>query len=472
MEFDENGVCNYCLSFENYRQNAEKYFKTPVDLQKILDKSKVERQGEYDCLVLLSGGKDSTYALAKLVGMGVSVLAFTLDNGYISASAKENIRRVVNVLGVDHVFGETPAMNEIFVDSLKRYSNVCNGCFKTIYTLSTKVAYDKKIPFIVTGLSRGQFFETRLTEELFAKDDVDTIDKTILEARKSYHRADDAVKRLLDTSIFDQDAVFDKVQFLDFYRFVDVDFDEMMNYLDKHLPWIRPSDTGRSTNCLINQAGIYVHKKERGYSNYAFPYSWDVRMGHKTREVSLDEINEKIDEDEVQRILGEIGYSSKDLNTDAILVAYYISETEMAATDLRTRLKTYLPDYMVPTYFQWMQSFPLTDNGKVDRNALRNLALISKEVNTNYVAPDTEFEKMVAAIWSEVLQTKKIGVHDNFLELGGNSLAAIRITSRINNAFDLDLPVNTVFENPNIFQLAQHIEKSISIMLEELTRLR
>ena len=344
--------------------------------------------------MLLSGGKDSTYALAQLVGMGVRVLAFTLDNGYISESAKANIRRVVNVLGVDHVFGETPAMNEIFVDSLKRYSNVCNGCFKTIYTLSTKVAFDKKIPFIVTGLSRGQFFETRLTEELFWKDDVETIDKTILEARKSYHRVDDAVKRLLDTSIFDEDAVFEKVQFLDFYRFVDVDFEEMMNYLDKHLPWIRPSDTGRSTNCLINQVGIYVHKKERGYSNYAFPYSWDVRMGHKTREVSLDEINEEIDENEVTRILGEIGYSSKNVNTDKNLVAYYIADAEISTADLRNRLKNYLPDYMIPTYFKRMESFPLTDNGKVDRKALRNLAVISKEENTDYVAPETEFEKM------------------------------------------------------------------------------
>jgi amino acid adenylation domain-containing protein len=468
VEFDENGVCNYCLSFEDYRQNAEKYFKTPVDLQKLLDRSKAERRGEYDCLVLLSGGKDSTYALAKLVGMGVRVLAFTLDNGYISESAKANIRRVVNVLGVDHMFGETPAMNEIFVDSLKRFSNVCNGCFKTIYTLSTKVAFDKKIPFIVTGLSRGQFFETRLTEELFWKDDVDTIDKTILEARKSYHRVDDAVKRLLDTSIFDEDSVFEKVQFLDFYRFIDVDFEEMMNYLDKYLPWIRPSDTGRSTNCLINQVGIYVHKTERGYSNYAFPYSWDVRMGHKTRELSLDEINEEIDEDEVTRILEEIGYNSKDVNTDKNLVAWYISDGEISIADLRNRLKNYLPDYMIPTYFKRMESFPLTDNGKVDRKALRNLAVISKKENTDYVAPETEFEIILSEIWSEVLQLEKIGVNDNFLELGGNSLAAIRITSRVNNAFDLELPVNTVFENSNISQLAGHIEKSISMMLGEL----
>lgn len=467
-EFDERGVCNYCLSFESYRDNAEKYFKTPAEFQKLLGGLNGEREGEYDCLMLLSGGKDSTYALAQLVAMGARVLTYTLDNGYISEEAKANIQRVVNVLGVDHVFGTTAAMNEIFVDSLRKFSNVCNGCFKTIYTLSTKVAFEKKIPFIVTGLSRGQFFETRLTEELFWKDDVETIDKTILEARKSYHRVNDAVKRLLDTSIFDNDTVFEKVQFLDFYRYFDVDFEEMMNYLDKHLPWIRPTDTGRSTNCLINQVGIYIHKKEQGYSNYAFPYSWDVRMGHKTRDVSLDEINEEIDETEVKRILGEIGYTSKDTTADKNLVAFYTGDTDLANADVRNHLKNYLPDYMIPSHFKRVESFPLTSNGKVDRNALQNLAFISKEENANYVAPDTEFEKMLASIWSEVLQIEKIGVHDNFLELGGNSLAAIRITSRVNNTFDLDLPLNTVFENPNIFQLAQHIEKSMLIMLGEI----
>ena len=105
--------------------------------------------------------------LARLADMDLKILAFTLDNGYISDEAKANIRRVVDVLEVDHIFGSTPAMNQIFVDSLKRFSNVCQGCFKTIYTLSANLACEKNIPFIVTGLSRGQFFETRLTEDLF-----------------------------------------------------------------------------------------------------------------------------------------------------------------------------------------------------------------------------------------------------------------------------------------------------------------
>jgi acyl carrier protein len=334
--------------------------------------------------------------------------------------------------------------------------------------LSTKVALEKKIPFIVTGLSRGQFFETRLTEELFRKDAAETVDKTILEARKSYHRVDDAVKRLLDTSIFEEDSVFEKVQFLDFYRYFEISHEVMINFLARHLPWIRPTDTGRSTNCLINRVGIYVHKKERGFSNYAFPYSWDVRMGHKTREVSLDEINEVIDENEVNRILGEIGYISKNVDNEKNLVAYYTAETNIPDADLRNHLKNYLPDYMIPANFKYLESLPLTDNGKVDRKALRNLADFSKKQNTDYVAPETEFEEIISAIWSEVLQIEKIGVHDNFLELGGNSLAAIRITSRLKDAFDFDLPLNTIFEKPTVARLAEHIEKSILMMLEEL----
>ena len=222
--------------------------------------------------------------------MGLKVLAFTLDNGYISEQAKGNVNRIVKKLGVDHVYGQTEHMNEIFIDSLNRHQNVCNGCFKTIYTLSTKIAMEKEIPFIVTGLSRGQFFETRLTEELFWDEELDVkkIDDAILEVRKLYHREKDAVKDLLDVTMFEDDAIFDKVQFVDFYRYSDVSLEDMLTYLDEKVGWIRPTDTGRSTNCLINQLGIYVHKKEKGYSNYSFPYSWDVRLGHKTRDESLE----------------------------------------------------------------------------------------------------------------------------------------------------------------------------------------
>jgi amino acid adenylation domain-containing protein len=465
-EFDKNGVCNLCLSFENYQQKAQKYFKTPADLKKIFEETK--RPGEYDCLMLLSGGKDSTYALAKLVEMDLRVLAYTLDNGYISEQAKENIRHVVADLKVDHIFGTTPVMNKIFADSLERYSNVCNGCFKTIYTLSIKVALEKKIPYIMTGLSRGQFFETRLTEELFWKDNTEAIDQTILAARKAYHRVNDTVNQLLDNGIFQEDAVFEKVRFLDFYRYFDVEFEELIAYLDEQLPWVRPTDTGRSTNCLINQAGIYVHKKEQGYSNYAFPYSWDVRMGHKTRETSLDEINEEIDEDEVQRMLREVGYIPKPANSEKQLIGYYTASEDISPADLRNYLAKTFPAYMIPVSFRRLKKIPLTGNGKIDRKALRDLKAVSSGPDKKFTAPATEFEEILSGIWTEVLQMEKLSVDEDFFEVGGNSLAAIQIMARVNESFELDLSVNKIFEKPNIRALAEYLEKTILRMLDEL----
>ena len=469
-DFDENGVCHLCTAFETYKEKAERYFKNDEQLVALLS-SKRNQNASYDCISLLSGGKDSTYVLARLVNMGLKVLAFTMDNGYISEQAKGNVDRIVKKLGVDHVYGKTPHMNEIFVDSLKQHHNVCNGCFKTIYTLSTKIALEKKIPFIVTGLSRGQFFETRLTEELFWDDDLDTtkIDDTILEARKLYHKESDAVKRLLDVSIFEDESVFEKVEFVDFYRFSDVSLEEMLVYLKEKADWRRPTDTGRSTNCLINQVGIYVHKKDMGYSNYSFPYSWDVRLGHKTRDESLEEINEVIDEKEVLRIMDEIGYTPlhPEWDSNSKLVAYFAGNKDIAINDIQNFLAKKIPSYMIPSVFKHVDEIPLTKNGKVDKKGLKAISSAQLAMSTSYTAPRNEIEGLVEKIWAEVLKLNKIGVHDDFISLGGHSLAAIRVTARINEEIEYSFPLNKIFEMPTIAKYSNYIEKTLTSLLEK-----
>ncbi len=310
--YDAAGVCSVCRGYDTYVGKAEAYFKTPAALTALVAEMKAARSGDYDCLVLLSGGKDSTYMLYQLCDLGLKPLVFTLDNGFISDEAKANIRRVVDALGVELVMGGTPHMNEIFVDSLKRFANVCNGCFKTIYTLATNLAHDKGIRYIVTGLSRGQFFETRLTEEVFQREDFDVanLDALVLEARKAYHRRADAVSCHLEVDIFRDDGVFRDIQFIDFYRYWSVPLAELHAYLRQRTPWLRPSDTGRSTNCLINDVGIYVHKRQRGFHNYALPYSWDVRLGQKTRDEAVMELDDEIDEQRVQQIMASDKHQS------------------------------------------------------------------------------------------------------------------------------------------------------------------
>jgi acyl carrier protein len=461
--YDADGVCSVCRGYDAYADKARSYFKTASEFQNVVAAMKAARTGASDCLVLLSGGKDSTYMLYQLCHIGLHPLVFTLDNGFISDAAKTNIRHVVQALGVELVVGTTPHMNEIFVDSLKRFANVCNGCFKTIYTLATNLAHERGIRFIVTGLSRGQFFETRLTEEVFQRTDfsIDKLDALVLEARKAYHRRTDAVSSNLEVDIFRDDEVFRDIQFVDFYRYWSAPLADMYAFLQAHTPWVRPPDTGRSTNCLINNLGIYVHKKQRGFHNYALPYSWDVRLGQKTRDEATAELDDDIDEGRVRQIMAQIGYTEPPERTELgvpRLAAYYVSETAVSTAELRAYLAQWLPDYMVPASFVRLDKLPLTANGKVDRPALPPPGSEKTEPTQQPVGPRTETEKALAAIWSELLYVERIGIHDDFFDLGGQSLMAIRAVSRIRDVFEVDLPLRNLFEHPTVAGLAEVID--------------
>lgn len=467
VTFNKDQICNTCTSFNDYQERAKLYFGSMDQLQQIFDQSRQAKPSQYDCIALLSGGKDSTYALCRLVDMGLKILAFTLDNGYISDGAKANIRRVVKTLGVDHIFGSTPAMNAIFADSLNRHANVCHGCFKTVYTLGLKLAREKNIPIIVTGLSRGQLFETRLPQEAFNGPEFSTeqIDKTILDARKAYHRIEDAVSENLDVSMFEDDSIFDQVQFVDFYRYCDVELQEMYSFLEEKAAWERPADTGRSTNCLINDVGIFVHKKKKGFHNYALPYAWDVRMGHKKRDEAIDELDDDIDPANALKILQDVGYDdvwSMTKEPARQLVAFYTAEHDIPKAVLQSHLRELLPANMLPSEFRRLDTIPLTANGKVNRQALPKLQRKRVTPNDNFVAPVGRHEQEMAKIWSEVLQVENIGVHDNFFDLGGDSIAAIQIVARCRKA-QMPITPAELFQSLTIRLLAERLKNSESI---------
>ena len=422
ISFADDGTCSVCAGFDSVRDQADAYFGDQADLIAARDRARSRRTGDHDVLHLLSGGKDSTYALYRLVELGFEVTALTLDNGFISEQAKDNIRRTVDDLGIDHVFASTDAMNEIFRDSLERYSNVCNGCFKTIYTFAVNRAIELGIPMIVTGLSRGQLFETRLTPGQFSLErfDPQAIDQAVVEARKVYHRTADAVSRHLDVSAFDDDDVFDRIEFLDFYRYEDVELDHLYRYLDERAPWIRPTDTGRSTNCLINDVGIFVHTAERGFHNYALPYSWDVRMGHKQRDAALDELDDRFDTDDVRRMLDEVGYEP---NRREILVCWYttneVPAVDLDPDELRRHLAEQLPDHAVPTAFVRIDAVPLSPSGKLDVEALPAPTRRHRDASTGYVPPSGSVEEGLAELWTQMLDVDRVGADDDFFDLGG-----------------------------------------------------
>jgi aryl carrier-like protein len=464
---DDNGVCAICRRFERERTQVEAYFGVEAQLRERLRAARAAASGPHDTLMLYSGGKDSTYALCRIVEMGANPLVFLLDNGFISEQAKTNVRRVVDQLGLELVVGETPAMNAVFADSLERFSNVCQGCFKAIYTLALNVAVERGIPALVTGLSRGQIFETRLAD-LYRRGiyDPETVDQTILEARKAYHRMDDTVSQCMDVGIFETDDVLDRIEFIDFYRYIDLELDELLGYVAEHTPWIRPSDTGRSTNCLINQAGIWVHSRERGFHNYTLPYSWDVRLGHKERDAALAELDDQLDEGEVREMLDAVGYrETPPAEPEARLVAFYTADADIPTTDLRRTLAAALPREAIPTAFVRLESLPMTTNGKVDRGALPRLSEDRPLLEGRFVAPSTPQEEVLATIWQEVLGLSAIGVEDDFFELGGDSMHSIQIVAAARE-HGLKLTPRDLFAHPTVAGLAAAASDEIASSTE------
>ncbi|MEA2603268.1 MAG: hypothetical protein QOF89_4260 [Acidobacteriota bacterium] len=132
----------------------------------------------------------------------------------------------------------------------------------------------------------------------------------------------------------------------------------------------------------------------------------------------------------------------------------------LPAEELRAFLKEALPDFMVPAAFVVLASLPLNVNGKVDRRALARLApeTPAMEVAGSAEAPRSPVEELVAAIWAELLHRDRVGPHDGFFELGGHSLLAIQAISRMREAFGVEVPLRTLFEEPTVAGLAAAIE--------------
>ncbi|WP_139488459.1 non-ribosomal peptide synthase/polyketide synthase [Brevibacillus dissolubilis] len=144
---------------------------------------------------------------------------------------------------------------------------------------------------------------------------------------------------------------------------------------------------------------------------------------------------------------------------DKRLAAYMTAEstTIPASDELTAWLKQTLPSYMVPSGYKWLDTIPLTVNGKVDRRALPAPEWGQATANKVYVAPRNPVEEMVANIYSQVLSVEKVGAHDHFFELGGHSLLATQAISRLREAFGVELPLRALFENATVSSMGAEI---------------
>ncbi len=145
---------------------------------------------------------------------------------------------------------------------------------------------------------------------------------------------------------------------------------------------------------------------------------------------------------------------------DKYLCGYYVSNKKLAASELQEYLAKQLPDYMIPAFFVWLEKFPLTPTGKIDRWALPAPEM---EAGLHYTAPRNSLEEKLTEIWTQVLGISPgvIGIDDIFFRLGGHSLKATLMAARIHKALNVRLPLSEVFKTPSIRGLAEYIRRLI-----------
>lgn len=293
ISFDDAGVCNFCRSFrkEKLEESKEKYRARFAGLL-----AERRRPGGYDAIMAYSGGKDSTYTLMVLRReYGLSILALTLDNGFVSPASIENIRNVVENLGVDHVLYKPrfDLLRTIFrtaVDSqmyatktLERASTICTSCMGVVKFVILRMAVEGGIPFVAYGWSPGQApIEASIFKNNAAM--IRSMQKALLEPMRA--AAGPAVENYFLTE--EHFAMGDRFPYnVSPLAFLDYDEDRIVAEI-RTLGWRKPEDTDpNSTNCLLNAFANTIHKKRFAFHPYAFELAKLVREGYMERGEAL-----------------------------------------------------------------------------------------------------------------------------------------------------------------------------------------
>jgi len=158
---------------------------------------------------------------------------------------------------------------------------------------------------------------------------------------------------------------------------------------------------------------------------------------------------------------------------DKRLAAYLVAEDSFmpSVSELREFIKGSMPEYMVPSAYVFLDELPLTPNGKLDRNALPMPDMNRQELDVEFIAPRSQLEKQLAEIWCDVLRINRVGIHDNFFDLGGQSLLATQVITRVSEQLSMEIPLASLFEMPTIAGLAQLIEDNRASTINDSSRI-
>ena len=317
ISFNDVGECNFCS------QSGADEVSLTEQLARQMEAAIEENRGngEYDCIVALSGGKDSSYVLRMLAAeRGLNCLSLTIDNGFLSDVAVENCRTVADGLGVDHVFYRpaTRFVKQMYVESLRqkvhtsaattRASNICNSCITLINNYMVKTALQMRVPMVAGGYLSGQVPKNAVT--------------MVLDARRLRETRQAALPRLTRAfgprsehyfGIEVPEGETGKVTVLNPLLAIRYDEEDVIEQV-KGLGWRMPVDTGKhSSNCRLNDLGIHAHLKQYGFHPYVWDISDLVRRGSLSREEALEKIDSTPDIDRVRAMGSQLGLEVDDL---------------------------------------------------------------------------------------------------------------------------------------------------------------
>jgi amino acid adenylation domain-containing protein/FkbH-like protein len=237
--------------------------------------------------------------------------------------------------------------------------------------------------------------------------------------------------------------------------------------------WKNPEQTRNvfMPNPLTGQGRIYRtgdlgRRLADGALEYAGRKDFQVKIsGYR---VEVEEIESKLDR--VPGIKKSVVVCKTGDNRENYLAAFYTGndDTTIDENRLVSLLKDSLPDYMIPAVFFHTPAFPLTPSGKVDRMALAKMDISHLLPKIEYEPPGNETESILAKVWKELLKVDKIGINENFFVLGGNSLKAVLLVSRVHKALAVKIPLAEIFKRPTIKELAAFICASKPNIYEDI----
>jgi len=314
ITLNTDGVCNICLDSQKKGTGQSGQVLPESEVIKILNKYK--GSGKHDCLVMCSGGKDSTlslYYMKKRYKM--NPLAFTFDHGFENEEALENIRNAVDILGVDWLYYKSDFMKGIFTEMLKSQTKVplCHVCAIWYLGLTLETAKQQGTPLIVAGWTKGQFIGegdpgleyramSRATED-FVKNHL----RKIPQYKDFSASIGEALKRARRKI---------KAEIISPHWFLRYDPAEAERILERELNWQAPKSSypRGSTNCLMNFVSVYLSMKNYGYSHYHIEMSKLIRMGELSRQEALKMLEIDFNEDFIRGITGRLnrGVGNKD----------------------------------------------------------------------------------------------------------------------------------------------------------------